>query len=212
VTRPSHDPLIGVARLLIDGNNLLHAMRRSATPAPSAAIVGRLRAAIPADVTIELVFDGPPETGSRGRIAAGVRLWYAGSRSADALLVSLVEQAGPPPPGYEPTILVCTDDAELRRALLRRGAATVRTDWVIRRMERTTLAAPSVGARRSPTPPAPGSRDHGRSRSGASGSTGDDDERAGWSPGRGATTKKGNARREPKAARHRASRRSGPGC
>jgi hypothetical protein len=181
VTNPSRDPLVGIDRLLIDGNNLLHALRRTPTPLPSAAIVGRLRAVVPADVRIELVFDGPPETGSRGRIASGVKLWYAGSRSADAVLIALVESAGPPLPGYEPTILVCTDDAALRRALLVRGAATVRTDWLIRRIGRTTLAAPSVGARRSPVPPAV-----------------EDDDRKGWSPGRGATAKKVNARRSPR--------------
>ncbi len=197
VTRSSHDPLDGIDRLLIDGNNLLHALRRGPTPMPSAAIVGRLRAAIPATVRLELVFDGPPDPGSRGRVASGVKVAYSGARSADAVLLDLVERAGPPMPGYEPTILVCTDDAELRRALLARGAATVRTDWLIRRIARTTLAAPSVGARRSPTPPS--------SRS-------SEDDRAGWSPGRGATAKKGNPRREAKSARRGAPRRQRPGC
>ena len=41
--------------------------------APPAALIGRLRGAIPAATTIELVFDGPPERGLRNeRIAAGV--------------------------------------------------------------------------------------------------------------------------------------------
>jgi hypothetical protein len=204
VTRSSRDPLEGIDRLLIDGNNLLGALRRTATPLPSAAIVGRLRAAVPAAVRLELVFDGPPEPGSRGRIASGVKLWYSGGRSADAVLVNLVEAAGPPMPGYEPTILVCTDDAALRRALLARGAATVRTDWLIRRMSRTTLASPSVGAARPPRPPA--------GAAGASPAPGDQEDRPGWRPGRGATAKKGNPRRKPKGGGWGASRRPGPGC
>jgi len=204
VTRSSRDPLEGIDRLLIDGNNLLHALRRTPTPLPSAAIVGRLRAAVPAEVRLELVFDGPPEPGSRGRIASGVKLWYSGARSADAVLVNLVESAGPPMPGYEPTILVCTDDAELRRALLARGAATVRTDWLIRRMSRTTLSAPSVGAARSPRPPT--------GASGTSPAPGDEEDRPSWRPGRGATAKKGNPRRKPKGGGRREPRRPGPGC
>jgi hypothetical protein len=204
VTRSSRDPLTGIDRLLIDGNNLLHALRRTTAPMPSAAIVGRLRSAVPAGVRLELVFDGPPEPGSRGRIASGVKLWYSGARSADAVLLNLVESAGPPMPGYEPTILVCTDDAELRRALLARGAATVRTHWLIGRMSRTTLSSPSVGASRSPRPPA--------DASGTSSAQGDADDRPGWRPGRGATTKKGNPRRKPKGGGRGAPRRTGPGC
>ena len=195
VSRPSRDPLFGIDRLLIDGNNLLHALRRGAAPLPAAGLVGRLRAAIPAAVRLEIVFDGPPDPGSRGRVASGVKVSYAGARSADALLLAMVESAGPPMPGYEPTILVCTDDAALRRALLARGAATVRTAWLIARMDREKAAAPSVGARRSPVPPAP-----------------PDDERPGWSPGRGATAKKGNARRAPKSGRGRTPHRDGRGC
>jgi rRNA-processing protein FCF1 len=201
VTRPSRDPLDGIDRLLIDGNNLLHALRRTKTAPPAAALIGRLRAAIPATVRLELVFDGPPDPGSRGRIASGVKVAYSGTRSADAVLLDLVERAGAPMPGYEPTILVCTDDAELRRALLGRGAATVRTAWLIRKLERTTLSAPSVGARRSPVPPV-----------GASTVREVDADRPGWSPGRGATAKKGNARRAPKGKRPATSRRHGPGC
>jgi hypothetical protein len=102
VTRPARDPLDGVDRLLVDANNLLHAMSRRPTPLPAAALIGRLRAVVPAGVDVELVFDGPPEPGSRGRIASGLRVRYAGSKSADALLVALLDLAGPPMPGYEP--------------------------------------------------------------------------------------------------------------
>ena len=66
------DPLAATVRLLVDGTNLLHAMSRRPGAAPPAALVGRLRGAIPAFITIELVFDGPAEPGLRGeRIASG---------------------------------------------------------------------------------------------------------------------------------------------
>ncbi|MFL5719346.1 MAG: hypothetical protein ACJ778_02595, partial [Chloroflexota bacterium] len=60
---PSHaerDPLAATRRLLVDGTNLLHAMSKASGGAPQTALIGRLRGAIPASVTIELVFDGPP--------------------------------------------------------------------------------------------------------------------------------------------------------
>jgi rRNA-processing protein FCF1 len=187
VTRPTRDPLDGIDRLLVDANNVLHALGRRPTAPPAAALIGRLRAVIPAQVAIELVFDGPPEPGSRGRIASGLRVRYAGSKSADALLIALLEAAGPPMPGYEPTVLVVTDDRELRAALRARGASIAGTDWLLRRLDRARLGSPSVGR---PRPP------HG-ARTGGS----HDEVEAtgpGWRPGRGATVKKGNARRSPK--------------
>ena len=54
-------------------------------------------------------------------------------------------------------------------------------DWLIGRLERTRLSAPSVGAARAPASPQTGSAD--------------EDERPGWRSGRGATTKSGNPRR-----------------
>ncbi len=193
---PARDPLEGVERLLVDGNNLLHALRRGLGGGPAAAVVGRLRAAVPATVSIEIVFDGPPEPGSSGRVASGVRVRYSGTRSADAVLVSMVDVAEPPAPGADPTILVCTDDTELRHVLRRHGAGTVGTGWLIRRLDRARLAAPSVGAGR-PRPTA-----------GPTGPEGDEDARPGWRPGRGATAKTGNPRRAP----GRGPRPPRPGC
>ncbi len=61
-----------------------YALSKTATAAPPAALIGRLRGAIPAATTIELVFDGPPERGLRNeRIAAGVIVRYSGGRTAD---------------------------------------------------------------------------------------------------------------------------------
>jgi hypothetical protein len=193
-----HEPLAGVTRLLVDGNNLLHAMSSGPTRQPPSAVIGRLRAAIPAETSIELVFDGPPERGVRGeRIAHGVSVRYGGRFSADTILVTLVEDvamvAGAPRGGGSPAtdaILVVTDDRDLRFALQRRGARTAGTAWLVGRMERARLSAPSIGNPRPPRPPAfsqrPASSEDGS------------DERTPWSPGRGATRKRGNAKRAPK--------------
>lgn len=197
----SHDPLEGIERLLLDGNNLLHAMRRGTDagrgPMPATALIGRLRAAIPATVRVEIVFDGPPDPGAgSARVASGVVVRYAGRVSADALLVRLVTEAAPFSIAAASTLLVVTDDAELRAELRRRGAATAGTPWLLRRLERTIVAAPAVGIgrRRAPGPPNPSHEERGDRSA-------DDDDRPRWRPGRGATAKVGNAKRRPRNVR-----------
>jgi hypothetical protein len=190
VTRPTSDPLAGIEHLIVDGTNLLHALRRAAAPAPSVALIGRLRAVIPPAVRIEVVLDGPPERGLRGvRLAAGVTVRYAGARSADAVIGSLVEAAAAPRPDGAASILVVTDDRELRLHVGRHGAATARTAWLIGRLGRTRLSAPAPGRPRPPALPP------------SAGGPRDDEDRPSWQPGRGATAKRGNPRREPKRGR-----------
>jgi predicted RNA-binding protein with PIN domain len=211
VTRIAHnrDPLAGVSRLLVDGNNLLHALSRGQDRLPPAALIGRLRAAVPGETTIELVFDGPPEKGVRGeRIAHGVSVRYGGRFSADTILVTLVDDvamvAGAPRGGASSAtdaILVVTDDRDLRFALQRRGARTAGTSWLVTRMERPRLMAPSVGNPRPPRPPSIAQRPPSSVRSPAAGQGADPDPEGGrepWSPGRGATRKTGNGKRSPK--------------
>ncbi len=90
--RSDRDPLAATVRLLVDGTNLLHAMTRTSGAAPPAALVGRLRAVVPAPVAIELFFDGPAEPGLRGeRIASGITVRYSGPRTADAVILSAVD-------------------------------------------------------------------------------------------------------------------------
>jgi YacP-like NYN domain len=182
--RPTRDPLSGVTRLLVDATNVLHALSRGPDRQPPAALVGRLRGAIPPEVSIELVFDGPAERGLSGeRIAGGVSVRYGGRYSADTVLITLAEEAAEL--GRPDSLLVVTDDVALRHAVQRRGARTAGTTWLLRRLDRPRLAAPSVANRRPPVvaqPPAAELRE-----------TGDEDRR--WSPGRGATRKRGNPRR-----------------
>jgi len=185
----SRDPLAATGRLIVDGSNLLPALARSDRGAPPAALIGRLRAAIPATVAVELVFDGAPDPGLRGeRIAAGVTVRHAGRRSADEAIVDLIRRSGPTyaSRGAE-AILVVTDDRELGAAIRALGARTAGTAWLIGRLDRPRLASPSVGNRRPPASPPAASLD-----------ADDDPERRPWKPGRGATVKKGNpSRRRP---------------
>jgi hypothetical protein len=187
------DPLVGINRLLVDGTNLLYAMSRGTGPAPAPTLIGRLRAAIPPAIAIELLFDGPPEPSMRGtRIAAGVTVRHSGRLSADEVALRLVTEAtgGRLDPAAAPGFLVVTDDGRLARELRARGAATIGASWLIRRLDRPRLSSVSAGRPR-PSRPAPPGDEAGEAA---------EDARTGWRPGRGATTKTGNPRRRP---RHR---------
>jgi hypothetical protein len=183
---PPRDPLAGIRTLVVDGSNLAHALAhgQGAGPAPRAAVLGRIRAAIPAEVAIELVFDGPPEPGAVARIGRGMTVRYGGRRPADALVIERVLVEAESAPGAVSTLVV-TDDGELRRAAAQRGASTARTAGLIARMERGRLSAPSAG---NPRPPMPEP---------------ELPDRPGWRPGRGATAKRGNPRRRPRSDRPR---------
>jgi hypothetical protein len=191
---PDRNPLAATQRLLVDGTNLLHSMSRGGGAAPPATLIGRLRAVVPAQVAIELVFDGPPERGLRGeRIAAGTSVRYAGPRTADAVILSLIDDVRlVDGPDGTAGLLIVTDDRDLRHEARMRGARTARSAWLLGRLGSGRLSSSSIGNPRPPRPVA-----------GTAGATGDEDgsERVGWHPGRGATTKRGNPRRSPRTGR-----------
>ena len=178
------NPLEGIERLLIDGSNLLHALRRGAPAAPAATLIGRLRGVIELPVRIELLFDGPPDPGLRGaRIASGLLIRYSGQLSADTLLARMVSEAVNPG-----ALLVVTDDIDLRHEITRRGGRTAGAQWLIGRLDRSRLLAPSVGRPKAPPAAAPETTD-------------DIEPVRGWQPGRGATTKRGNPRKAARTPR-----------
>jgi len=196
VTRPvsRRNPLEGTTQLLVDGTNLLHALTRGSgrDRQPPAAVIGRLRGAIPPEAKIVLVFDGQAERGVRGeRIAGGLTVQYGGRYSADTILVTLVEDAALM--GEDAAhLLVVTDDRALGEAIRKRGARTAGTSWLIGRMDRPRLSSPSIGNARPPTPPRLAQQRPGEE-------TTEDGEKR-WSPGRGATTKTGNGKRRARGA------------
>jgi hypothetical protein len=205
VPAPDRDPLAATVRLLIDGTNLLHVMSRTPGAAPQAALVGRLRAVIPAPIAIELVFDGPSEPGLRGeRIASGVTVRYSGARTADALILATVDQVRKAGDAEDTAaLLIVTDDRDLRHGARMRGARTAGARWLLGRLGAGRLHSPSIGNPR-PTRAAgttTGSRGgHAVSHTGTAGDgEGDADDRPRWKPGRGATAKRGNPRKAPRS-------------
>jgi hypothetical protein len=200
VTRPvsRRNPLEGVTQLLVDGTNLLYAMSRGPDRQPPAALIGRLRGAIPPQTTITIVFDGPPERSIRGeRIAGGLTVQYSGRYSADTILVTLVEDAAMASGSATATdsILVVSDDRDLRVALRQRGARTAGSAWLLGRLDRPRLSSPSVGNSRPPAPPRVPQQQPGEET--------EEMTQPRWSPGRGATTKRGNPRRQARTGRPR---------
>jgi hypothetical protein len=194
MAQPDRDPLAATRRLLIDGSNLLHALSRTAGAAPPAALIGRLRGAIPAATAIELVFDGPAERGLRNeRIASGVTVRYSGARTADAVILALIDDVRLLD-GADGTVglLVVTDDRDLRHGARLRGARTAGSAWLLGRLDARRLSSPSVGNPRPAKTPRPVTA--------ATQSDGDpaETDRQGWKPGRGATTKRGNPKRASK--------------
>jgi hypothetical protein len=206
--------LEGITRLVVDGTNVLHALTRSPSPLPAAALIGRLRAIVPPGVAVVLVLDGSPEHGlvSR-RVASGVEVRYSGRFTADEVILRLAEH------DFAATgagLMVVTDDYELAASVRRLGGRTVRNGWLIDRLGRQRLAAPSAGRPSSPsiaaaTPTRGGPRPTRPQRGepapfdpadlGAQDRAEADAESPRWAPGRGATRKVGNGRRRPSTGR-----------
>jgi len=190
--RTGSDPLAGIGLLVVDGSNLLHALRASPNSdggpvPPPAALIGRLRGVVPASIEIQLVFDGPPERGlGSARIASGLSVRYAGRRSADEAILETIRNR-PAGATLGETALVVTDDRELVRNVWRLGARAVGTEWLLRRLGRARLSSPGPGRSRAPVSP--------DTTDAPSGEPGSESGRRPWRPGRGATTKKGNPRR-----------------
>jgi hypothetical protein len=183
-----------MTRLVIDGTNLLFRLGGGSVVAPAGAVIGKLRAIIPATIAIDLVFDGVGH-GVTGRLANGMHVRYSGRRSADHAILELADEAATARGGMASgaTVLVVTDDRELRFRLTTRGVRTVPLMWLIDRLGRSTLVAPTAANRR-PT--------LGGSRPAVEVGAVEEPERRSWTPGRGATAKTGPAHKIARHKRH----------
>ena len=194
------DPWSGVNELLVDGNNLLHRISGGPDPAARRLLVSRLRAALPREVTGPVILDGMPDAGGLHgeKIAPNLFVRHAGRMTADQLIVELVDGA---PFADRAGMLVVSDDRALGDRVRRAGGLVRRLDW----LQSLLLAADrgvapprgdapvrgsTVGRRRGPA--LPNAADAGRDAG--------EDARPPWSPGRGATRKRGNPRRAGRSA------------
>ena len=208
--RPAPSPLDDTDRMVVDGTNLLYRLGRGSA-APPAAAIGRLRAVVPATITIDLVFDGMGH-GVMGRVAQGMHVRYSGRRPGDEVILDLAAGERDGARGGQAAatarVLVVTDDRDLRTRLLALGVRSVPLVWLTNRLDMPRLSSPASGNRRAtlgagtPAGAAPG----GASGSSPGAPAREDDDRPRWKPGRGATAKTGPAH---KVARHKRHPRQG---
>jgi hypothetical protein len=174
--------LDGVARLLIDGNNLLHRTSGGVDAGAQRLLLARLSGAMPAHIETVLMLDGHPASGTdrRQRVRRGLEIHHSGSISADDALLNLVRDIAPMD---RPHVTVVSDDRALYEKARQLGARTQRLAWLEALLERPAAAnrPVRVGAGRPPNPAPP------------------EIEREPWQPGRGATAKRGNPRRGRRA-------------
>ncbi|MGI9539431.1 MAG: hypothetical protein ACR2N6_04710 [Miltoncostaeaceae bacterium] len=194
----SQDPRLDeVELLLIDGDNLLHDVRGTRDEGGVAWLLPRLRGWRPGHIRIVVALDGHPAPGEsrRKRAVTGIEFHHSGSGSADDMLIRLLREQ--PYAGRSRTAVV-TRDRGLQERARRAGGATRSVDWLMRQVAGPRRSSDGkigrpvqIGAGKPPPrrhfdPPDP-----------------DDAEREGWSPGRGATRKKGNPKRSAKRTRQR---------
>ena len=168
--------------LLIDGNNLLHRRAGSADPAALRGLLPRLAAAIPEDVATTVMLDGhsAPGSGRTQRVRRGFEIRHAGSRSADDALFDIVRATSP---GSRAMTTVVTDDRPLSDRVRHLGAHTQRLAWLEQALGTGASGGVGIGGGRRP-------------RDVTTPQETPDDERVPWHPGRGATRKRGNPRRQ----------------
>ena len=172
----NRQPFAAIEVLLINGNNLLHRLAGSADPAALRGLLPRLAAAIPEDIGTTVMLDGhsAPGSGRSQRVRRNLEIRHAGSRSADDALLDLVRAS---PRG---TTLV-SDDRALRDKAQHLGAHTQRLAWLEALLAAGTAQPGIGGGNRPPQQPRE-----------------EDPDRPPWRPGRGATRKRGNPRRQPR--------------
>ena len=194
--RPRADAeLDHVELVLVDGNNLLHAVRGSHDRGGMAWLLPRLADRLPVGIRVIVVVDGHPSPGLSDRrpVARGVTVRHSGSASADDVIVGLLETR---PYAERVRSLVISSDRELRDRARRAGVPSRPVDWLVR----TISGLPSV-----PAGPAPGPVGIGRGRAplrpaGPSPRPRGplEAEREAWRPGRSATRTRGPAHRAPR--------------
>jgi hypothetical protein len=193
MTRPGSIEEIDL--LLIDGDNLLHDVRGSRDEGGVAWLLPRLSGWRPAHLRIVVSLDGHPAPGEsrRKRATRGIEFHHSGSRSADDMLIYLLKAQ---PYAARGRSAVVTRDRGLQARANRAGGVTRSVDWLMDQVatkpgQGSSGGSKPIGIGQGKPPP----RRHDDAA--------DEVERTPWQPGRGATKKKGNPRRNPKASRQR---------
>jgi hypothetical protein len=138
-------------RIVIDGRNVQHALARAGSGGagaalPTVALIARLRAAFAPPTEVELVLDGHAGGGPSGRLAPGFSVSYSRHATADEVIGDRVGEAllalGP---AGAWSVIVVTDDREVRDHARRHGARVEGTAWLAEQLGRQAGAAPRDG-------------------------------------------------------------------
>lgn len=156
VAKPALAGATGVAagpRILIDGRNVQHALaresagRRGGSALPTSALLARLRAAFSPPTEVELILDGHAGGGPTGRVAPGFVVTFTRHVSADAVIAGRVGEAlvalGP---AGAWSVIVVTDDREVRDHARRNGARVEGTAWLAARLASPPTSPAGTGA------------------------------------------------------------------
>lgn len=184
--------------LLIDGDNLLHAVRGSRDEGGVAWLLPRLSSWRPLHLRIVVGLDGhaAPGEASRTRATRGIEFHHSGRRKADDMLIDLLEAQ---PYAQRSRTIVVTRDRTLQARAAKAGGASRSVDWLMKLVAggpRRRVSGPKpklVGIGQGKPPrkrhfdPPDGGAEPGPV----------------WEPGRRATRKKGNPKRSPKGSRQR---------
>jgi hypothetical protein len=188
--------LADIEVLLIDGNNLLHRVSGSVEEGVQRQLLARLRGAVPTTLATVVMLDGHAAAGTSRteKIGRGMEIRHSGSRSADDALLDIVDRT---PFAERAAMTIVTDDRALTDRAKHLGARTQRLAWLERLMDLPTAGAAtggigggSVGSSRRARQQTQGT---GGSPATTEGAT--DEDRPPWTPGRGATRKRGNPKR-----------------
>jgi hypothetical protein len=182
--------------LLIDGDNLLHVVRGSRDEGGVAWLLPRLSGWRPPQLRIVIALDGHPAPGeaSRRKATRGIEFHHSGRRSADDILVDLLKAQ--PYAGRSRTVVV-TRDRGLQARATRAGGQTRSVDWLMRQ-----VTGPSKGHSKGSKPAGVGQGQPTAQRH-YDPYAPEEELGSSWQPGRGATKKKGNPKRNPKGSRQR---------
>jgi hypothetical protein len=188
--------------LLVDGDNLLHALRGRRDEASTAWLLPHLARWRPDGLRVVVVFDGHPAPAEplRQRVL-GIELRHAGSRSADDAIVDLLAAL---PYGERSRAAVVTRDRGLRDRVGQVRAQTRTPEWLLRGIRQAQRPSASRGSGDGPPVGIGQGRALQATQRPARGASDDEDTASRrWRPGRGATRKRGNPSRGAKQSRRR---------
>jgi hypothetical protein len=158
------DSPFGATRIIIDGRNVQRALERGAAPGslPTSILVARLRAAFAPPTEVELILDGHAGPTPTGRIAPGFSVVFGRGVSADHVIAErVVEAFRALGPVEADTVMVVSDDREVRAQALRNGLRVQGTAWLAghlaARAAAPTKPGASIGHGRAPRAPRPSS-------------------------------------------------------